>query len=108
MLSLTPDYPWPVWIGTPASDDVHMELRDHIANGRDVDFVALVFDREHAPQDRCGIDELFSQVAGQIVPCSGVDFRDENEPADLGIFMEQNTDALPCPEVVAIRSQGGV
>lgn len=42
------------------------------------------------------------------MPFGSVSFRDENEPAYMGVPVQQEPKLPPCSEYVAVRSKSGV
>jgi hypothetical protein len=85
-----------------------MELRHQVANGRDVDLVATFVVLEQGAQHRRRTQELITQGSGQFVPFGGVGFRDKDEPAHMGVPVQQKKEVPPLPEDMAVRSQGGM
>lgn len=87
---------------------MEMKLRHHVADGGNVDLVAAVVALEYGAQYRRRGQKLIAQMYGQFMPFGSVGFRDEDEPAYMGVPVQQESKLPPCSEYVAVRSKSGV
>lgn len=88
-LDVTPDRLGPAGIARPATDDMHMELRDQVADPGDIDSLAATRRGQPVRHPLAVGEHRIPPILGKVQQIGAVGLRDQNQPGDGSVLVRQ-------------------